>query len=195
VSFDQPVLLASHVDPDDPQALYTGSLWAQRCGAGTIEVEPLVHGHLHLLFEDTTIDCWDPEAGGFGRGDADDCTALAQPTHEPRFIGTHVGSEVIRIRRRSGGANLPFTLHTVAVVGDAPIKVRYRVGNGPWFQWNSLAGNTVWDFSAHVIGATEVQITHAGTSLSCGLDWEAGGPGGCPVGAASVFLDDIAISP
>ena len=195
VSFDQPVLLAPHAAADDPQALYASPIWAQRCGVGTIEVEPLFHGHFHLNFEDTTIDCWDADAGGFGRGEPDDCTALAQPANEPRYIATHLGSEVIRIRRRAGGANLPFTLHTVAVVGDTPVKVRYRVGNGPWFQWNSLAGNTIWDFSAHVIGATEVQITNAETSLSCGLDWVAAGPGGCPVGAGVVFLDDIAISP
>jgi hypothetical protein len=46
-----------------------------------------------------------------------------------------------------------------------------------------------------VVGATEVLITNAGTSLSCGTDWIAAFPGGCPVDPTPFFLDDFSISP
>ena len=112
-----------------------------------------------------------------------------------QLLGTHTGREVLVIRLQSGGGNLPFTMHSFANVGAEDIKFRYKAGDGQWYQWNSMAGNTIWDVSAYVVNVTEVQITNAGTSFSCGVDWEAGGPGGCMIDYQAFFVDDFSISP
>jgi hypothetical protein len=195
VGFDSPEVLASF--PDKVEAIFSSPPhWRQACGTGHVVVEPLVHGHYHLAYEDPTIDCIDVEnTGRFGRGEPGACTPLADPAQEPRYLGTHLGTEVLRIRRRVGGANAPFTLHSFAVLRPTAVKVRYRTGNGPWMQWDALAGPAVYDVSAYAVGVTEVQVTNAGTSFACGPDFKAAGPGPCPADYTPYFVDDFSISP
>ncbi len=193
VDFDRADILGGF--PDEVESTFTSPPhWSQECGNGSVYVEPMVFDHYHLLYEDASIDCIDLETGHFGRGDVEDCTPLADVAAEPRYAAGHLGDEVLRIQRRSGNATLPFTVHSFANVYTVPVKFRFRTGNGPWFQWNSLGGNTIWDVSAHVVGATEVQVTSAGTSLSCGPNWLTSNPPSCPVGAV-YYVDDFSISP
>jgi hypothetical protein len=86
-------------------------------------------------------------------------------------------------------------VHSFANVGDESVKFRYRTGNGPWFQWNALAGHTIWNVGAYVVNVTEVQITNSGTSLSCGTDWLTAEPPNCPQAIPPIFVDDFSISP
>ena len=195
IDFDNAAVLSSLITGEDPQALYTHPLWAEACGDGTLKVEPTVYDHTHMLFEDPTIDCIDLNSGHYGRDDTGSCVALADATQEARFLGTHTGREVLVIRLQSGGGNVPFSMHSFANVGAEAVKFRSKAGDGQWYQWNSMAGNTIWDVSAYVVNVTEVQITNAGTSFSCGVDWEAGGPGGCMIDYQAFFVDDFSIAP
>jgi hypothetical protein len=196
VGFDNPDVLAAL--PDQAQATFAlDPFYYEPCRTGFIRVEPLKYNHYHLVYEDPTVQCFD-ENGLMGRGEFGDCEALDDPTAEPRLLGSHHGSEVVRIRYTSGGGlNLPlaFSLQSFANVGGEPVKFRYRKTTGEWFQWNSLAGNTLWLLSPHVDDVDEVLITHADTSLACGTDWVTTGPGGCPFGHPPFFLDDFAIDP
>lgn len=193
LDFDTPAVLAGF--PDDAQSTFTSPPhWVEACGDGVLTVEPTVYSHYHLSYEDSTIDCIDPN-GMFGRGEPGNCVALADPAQEPRYLGSHYGDEVIRIRLISGGAALPFSLETFANVGPTAVKFRYQTQGGQWFVWNSMAGHTSWDVSAFVNDVVEIRITNADTSESCGLDWETSEPGGCPAGAAPFFLDDFAVNP
>lgn len=153
------------------------------------------HGHFHLAYEDPTIDCLD-ENGLFGRGEPGNCTALADPSAEPRSLISHDAYQTIRIIRQSV-LGIPSTFSMVSFVnyGGEPVKFRYRKG-AVWYQWGSLAGQTTWDVSAYVVDVDEVQITHASTNAPCGPDWEAGAPGGgCPPGGGPFTLDDFRINP
>jgi hypothetical protein len=86
-------------------------------------------------------------------------------------------------------------VHSFANVDASPVKFRYLTGDGQWFQWNSLAGGWIWDVSDWVIDVVEVQILHAGTSLSCGPNWLTADPPNCPVAPVPIFVDDFSISP
>ncbi len=194
IDFDNPAVLNTFFDK--AQATFSSPPhWQEYCGSAQVSVEPTVYNHYHLLYEDATIDCIDSNTGHFGRGEPGNCVALADPAQEPRYLGTHHGSEVLHIRLTNGGVIEPFTMHSFVNAGDTPVKFRYQTLGGQWFQWNSMGGNQAWDVSAYVVDAIEVQITNADTSLACGPDWEAGGPGGCPFGAAPIFLDDFVITP
>ena len=188
LDFDTPAVLGTFFD--DAQSTFSSSPhWVENCGDGELRVEPTVQNHYHLAYEDSSIDCIDFNTGKFGRTNGAACDPLADATQEPRYLGAHNGAEVITIRRTSGGGNAPFTVHSFVNVGNAAVKFRYRQAGGQWFQWNSMAGNTVWDVSAYVIDVVEVQITNAGTSLACGLDWKAGESGGWPVDYEPFFLE------
>lgn len=197
VNFDQPGLLAAVPDAAELTFIFD-PWWRQTCGLNAeVRVEPLVYNHFHLVYEDSTIDCI-TEDGHFGRGEPGDCDPLPDPALEPREIGTHTGAEVLRITRRTAGTGelRTFSLASFANTSSEPVKVRYRRAAPPnWFQWNSLAGNTIWDVSDFVTNVVEVQITNAGTSLDCGGDFEAGADGGCPIGPAPIFVDDFMIFP
>ncbi len=86
-------------------------------------------------------------------------------------------------------------MSTFAVLDSAAIRFRYRVGDGSWFEFTDLDSGAVWDVSPYAVGVTEVQITHRGTSLSCGPDWKTSKAGKCAVGDRPFYLDDIAITP
>lgn len=195
VDFDDPAILASFADE---QALFSSPPhWVQPCGNGDVHVEPVRQDHMHLEFEDRSIDCLDLESGLFGRSGSGGCAPLqpADALQEPRYVGSHDGADVIRIRRRVGGVASTFTLHSFVVVGSTPIKLRYRTAGGPWFQWDRMAGNTMWDVSAYLAGVTEVQITHPDGSFSCNSGGLTADPPSCPSGATPVFIDDLSISP
>ena len=196
VNFDVPAVLNTFADK--AQATFTAPPhWVQPCGAGSVFLDPLVYSHYHLLYEDPAIDCiaFTADSAFFGRGDQNNCVRLADPAKEPRYAGPHTGKEILRMRRRAGNANLTFSVQSFVVVGDEAIKFRYRAGNGPWFQWNSLPGNAAYDVSQYVVGVTEVQITNAGTSLACGPDFKTSQNVPCPVGLPPFYVDDFSILP
>ncbi len=197
VNFDQPGLLEEL--PDDAELTFLfDPWWRQTCGLGTeARVRPLIYNHFHLVYEDSTIDCLTEDAH-FGRTESGECVALDDPALEPREIGVHGGAEVLSIKRSTPGLEdeLPFTLLSFANTSSEPVKVRYRRVSPPsWFQWDSLAGNTVWDVSDFVTGVVEVQITNAGTSFTCGGDFEEGAGGECPIDPTPYFVDDFMIAP
>jgi hypothetical protein len=196
VGFDTPEVLAAL--PDQAQATFAvDPFYFEPCRTGFIRVEPLKYTHYHLSYEDPTIQCFDDE-GRMGRGEFGNCVAIEDPTLEPRLLGSHHGSEIIRIWYSSGGGlnlPLPFTVRSIANVSSQPIKFRYRKTTGEWFQWNSLAGHTLWILPG-VTDVDEVLITHADTAIDCGgEDWEASVPGGCPFSNFPFFFDDVAIEP
>jgi hypothetical protein len=193
VDFDDHAILSGF--PDDAQSTFTSPPhWVQSCGQGEVRVEPTVYSHYHVVYEDHTIDCID-QNGDFGRGDPGDCDALDDPADEPRYLGSHVGDESIRIRYFSGGSSQPFTMHSFVNLGSTSVRFRYRK-NGVWYEWASLAGGWVWDVSDWVVGVTEVRITNTHAQQDCGLDWEAAFPGAeCDSDFSPFFLDDFSISP
>jgi hypothetical protein len=183
--------------PDDAASTFVVSpYWRQDCGdAGQVRVEPItpLYNHYHLLYEDPDINCFDLDNGMYGREVDGECEALEDPAAEPRFLGSMGGDEVIRIRTHdpSTGDPIPFDVPSFANVGDEPVKFRYKNDLGQWFQFNSLGGHTNWGVS--VFDAVEVLITNAGTSLDCGIDQEAGAPGGCQVDITPFLVDEFVI--
>lgn len=192
VDFDRHDILAAL--PQEAENTFAPG-WVQRCGPGKLRVEPLRYGHYHLGYQDPTIDCTDLMTGLFGRGEVGDCDPLADPAAEPRFLMSHIGNEVVRIRLRdSDGHSRAFGIHRFSNVRPEPVKVSFRNPDGAWFQWDSLAGNTIWDVSAHLELAEEVLVTHADSSLSCGPGWVSAG-GGCGYALPPFALDDIVAVP
>lgn len=195
VTFDDPDVLAGF--PDEAATTFAVEpWWVQECATDRhAHVEPTVYNHFHLSHEDPTIGgCF--VGGEFGRLTEDgDCEPIDHAA-EPRTLTTHFGDEVIHVRMMdsSDSTITAFGLLSFANLGPA-IKLRCRKLNGQWLQWNSLSGNLVWDMSDHCNSVTEVQITNSGTSTSCGPDWEAGQPGGCPIGSESFSLDDFVLRP
>ena len=194
VDFDSPEVLDMFID--DAQAMFsTPPHWVQACGTGEIKVEPTVYSHYHLSYEDPTIDCLD-ENGMYGRGEPGNCDALDDPTLEPRFLGSHQGNEIIRIRLMGDDGPLPFRMDSFNNVGDEAVRFSYKNGAGQWFQWPSLAGNQSWYVGDYVINVLEVQIINAGNSPNCGIEgWEAAFPGGCSTNYLPFYLDDFDITP
>jgi hypothetical protein len=193
VAFDDPDVLAAF--SDQAAATFAPS-WVQQCATDRhARVEPTVYSHYHLSHEDPAIGgCF--VGGEFGRLTEDGNCEPVDHAAEPRTLATHFGDEVIRIRMidSSGATAAAFDLLSFANLGPA-IKLRCRKLNGQWLQWNSLSGNLVWDMSDHCDAVTEVQVTNSGTAISCGPDWEAGQPGGCPIGPESFSLDDFVLRP
>jgi hypothetical protein len=198
VDFDNPDVLATYFD-DAASQIGDSIRWDEPCGNGVVRVDVLSNNHIHLSFEDLPDcitggqfgHCSDPPCAEF---EDEDCVPIVA-VNEPRTFAGHDGTTTIRIRHRVGGLNQPFTLHSFANVGNEPVRVRYRTTGGDWFQWNSLAGNTVWLTSPFTDDVTQVLIVNAGTSLTCGPDWEAAAPGGCPFDATPIFIDDVSVSP
>lgn len=171
--------------------------WLQPCGGSAVVVEPSRYSHYHLSFEDSSIGCYDPNSGLMGRLEADGetCTALADPTIEPRFVTSHSGDEIIRVRLSWNGFDAPFTLHNFTNRSEVPVKVRYKLNPaGPWYTWQSMAGNTVWNTSDYTVDVYEVQFTNADANTSCGLDWVTTDPF-CQYASVPFSIDDLSISP
>ena len=184
--------------PDQAETTFTYSpFWRQDCGdAGQVRVEPITpfYEHFHLNFEDPTIDCVDPDNGWkSGRTVGDECEVVSDFAAEPRYLGPHLGNEIMRIRAhdQSTGDPIPFDVISFANVGDEPVRFRYRNEGGQWFEWPSLGGPTNWGVNAY--DAVEVLITNAGTSLDCGLNQEAGAPGGCASDLTQYYVDEFVI--
>lgn len=196
VDFDDPAILSSF--PDNAQHMIVADPYAQVCGDGVVRVEDMVYGHYHLSYEDTSLGCYDNN-GNVGQGTPDNCMPWnGDPAAEPRMVQPHLPTEYMRIWRSANFIliPLPFAMESFVNLGGEPVKFRYRKTNGQWFQWNSLAGQTVWDLSQYVFDVDEIQITHASTDPQCGNDWEAAFPGGgCPPGGGIYTLDNFAINP
>ncbi len=198
VDFDNPEVLATYSDNAVSQ-IPGSTRWNEPCGNGIVRVEVLKYDHIHLNFETPTDCIVDAEFGRCSVANCvpfedDNCVAI-DPLAEPRDFAGHDGTTTIRIRHRVDGSNVPYTMHSFANVGNEPVKFRYRTEGGEWFQWNSLAGNTIWDTSAFTVDITDALIVNAGTSLSCGPDWLVAEPGGCPFDAVPIYIDDVSISP
>ena len=171
--------------------------WLQPCGGSAVVVEPTRYNHYHLSFEDPDIGCLDANTGLVGRLEADGatCTPLADPTIEPRLVYSHSGDEVIRVRLTWNGFDAPFTLHNFTNRSSVPVKVRYKLNPaGPWYTWQSMAGNTVWNTGDYTVDVYEVQFTNADANTSCGLDWVTTDPF-CQYASAPFAIDDLSISP
>jgi hypothetical protein len=196
VGFDLPSILDAF--PDDASTTFVVSpYWRQDCAdEGQVRVEPItpLFNHYHLLFEDPDIDCFDFDNGGvYGREIGGECVAVEDFAAEPRYLGSMGGEEIVRIRThdQTTGTPIPFDLVSFANVGDEPVKLRYRNEADQWFQFNSLGGHTNWGVS--IFDAVEVLITHAGTSLDCGIDQEAGAPGGCQTESTPFHVDEFVV--
>jgi hypothetical protein len=171
--------------------------YSQPCGDGALHVEPLNYGQYHLAYEDFPAGCVLDASPSDGEA-WEDCAPLDGPGAAPRLLGAHLGDQVIRIWYGAGpdrDAPRSFSLQSFVNVGGEPVQVRYRTGDGAWFQWRSLDGQTMWFLSPHADEVTEVRITHADTSLECGADWDPASPEGCPIARVPFFLDDFAIDP
>lgn len=197
VGFDNPESLAAL--PDAAQNTFTQDPhYFEPCRTGFIRFEPLNYGHYHLIYEDPSVTCMD-ENGLLGRGEPGDCVAVEDPPNEPRRIGAHHGSQVIRIRYHTGGGldfPLPFALRYFINVGGEPVKIRFRTTDDEWFGWNHLAGQTVWVLWPHAMDIEEMLLTHADTALDCGPDWGfTTGGSVCPTGGPPFFVDHFAIEP
>jgi len=171
--------------------------YRQDCGdAGQVRVEPITpyHFHYHLNFEDPTIDCVDPDNDWkFGRTVDGECEVVPDFAAEPRYLGSHLGDEIIRVRAHDvgTGVQIPFDVISFQVVTDEAVRFRYKTLGGQWFEFNNLGGPTNWGVSAYDV--TEVLITNTDTSLDCGIDQEAGAPGGCATDFAKYFVDEFVI--
>ena len=186
--------------PNSPQGETTfvfAPFWREDCGdAGQVRVEPITpyHLHFHLNFEDPTINCADPDNGWkLGREIDGECEVVPDFAAEPRYLGPHLGNEIIRIRAHdvSTGVQIPFDVISFAVISEEPVRFRYKNLSGQWFEWPSLGGPQNWGVSAY--DAVEVLITNAGTSLDCGPDVITGGPGGCPSDNTQYYVDEFVI--
>jgi hypothetical protein len=186
--------------PDSPQGETTfvyPPFYRQDCSdAGQVRIEPITpfYLHYHLNFEDPTIDCVDPDNDWkFGRTVDGECEVVPDFAAEPRYMGPHYGNEIIRIRAHDvgTGVQMPFDVISFQVVTDEAVRFRYKNEGGQWFEWNNLGGPTNWGVSAY--DAVEVLITNADTSLDCGIDQEAGAPGGCPMDLTVFFVDEFVI--
>lgn len=196
VDFDDPALI--DLIPFDAANGFTAPPhWLQPCGGSAVVVEPSRYSHYHLAYEDPTVGCLDLNTGLMGRleNDGVTCTPVADPTLEPRFVHSHSGDEIIRVRLTWNGFDAPFTLHNFTNRSSVPVKVRYKLNPaGPWYTWESLAGNTVWNTGPYAIDVYEVQFTNADANTSCGLDWVTTDPF-CQYESAPFAIDDLSISP
>lgn len=194
-----------HIDFDDPASIADlpgasqdmfATHYAQPCGDDAeVRVVPMQNTHFHLAYEDTTIACID-DFGMFGRGTPGSCTALADPSAEPRRVQSHDAWQTIKIYRKAFlGAARTFSMVSFVNFGDEPVTFRYRKG-ATWYEWGNLAGETTWNVGSWVVNVDEVQISHAFASRPCGPGWEAGAPGGgCPPLGGPFTLDNLRINP
>jgi hypothetical protein len=169
--------------------------YRQNCDVANVQVEPTVYNHVHLNFEDTSIDCVDTTVEGwpFGREVDGECVAVDDFADEDRILATHTGAGIVRITAEELFIGTPrtFDLISFANVSDIPIKLRYRTESGDWYQFDSLGGPANWGISAYDV--VEVLLTHEGTSLDCGIEEEAGAPGGCQTAFERFFADDFVV--
>ena len=194
VSFSSYEVL-SNIPDEGASTFLFAPFWRQDCGDDVeIRVEPLVDNHFHVMPEDPSMDCYN--GVGFGqRNDDFECISPPDYADEPRFLGTMGGYEIIRIQAHDTGTGqvVPFDMPSFANVGTIPVKFRYKMQNGDWFQWDYLGGSTNWGVS--VYNTTEVQITHYETSTSClgdADDW-FGTDTDCPTGIGIFELDTFVI--
>ena len=182
--------------PDDAEYTFSSPPhWSEACGDGMMQLQPTVYSHYHLSYEDETISCIDTNTGKMGRPSGSDCIPVADPTLEPRHVSAHAGNEVMVLTLQAGNAQLPFQLHSLANVGNEPVRLRYRTSGGQWYQIGNLGGNTTWNLGNYLADVVEVQITNSDTSLSCGPDWITSEPASCPVDLATFHIDNLSISP
>ncbi|HUF08290.1 MAG TPA: hypothetical protein VMO47_03145, partial [Rhodothermales bacterium] len=197
VGFDSQASLSSITNsPQGETTFVFAPFYRQDCDVAEVRVEPTTpfHLHYHLNFEDPTINCVDTDNDWkFGRMVNGDCEVLSDFAAEPRYLGSHYGDEIIRIRAHdpSTGNPIPFDVPSFQVVTDEAVRFRYETVGGQWFEWANLGGPTNWGVS--VFDAVQVLITNADTDLDCGIDQEAGVPGGCAVDLTPYFVDEFVI--
>jgi hypothetical protein len=183
-----PALAPCQVDFDDQDVLawtdgaldfFSGS-WNQDCNDGTATyVIPVKWGHMHLGYIDPEIEpCQDPDNPNdhpfLSHARGEDCEFI-DPYTEPRsHIMVHLGSEQLRIDRRThADSDATFDLIYLRVKGQ-PADVCFQVpAEGPWYTtdpvgpfdepglsycWMNLAPG-YYDFDRWVNDVTSVNMT------------------------------------
>jgi hypothetical protein len=150
--------------------------YRERCGSrGYVNVEeaPLgTYGHIHLMFEDSSLTCFaDPDGlgSGFGRGTFASCTA-ADWRHEPRFVAGHTADHMIKVWIEDRVSHDPriFDIASIRVRGPAAAEIWFQKDDGSWWFWSSL-GPGKWNLSDYTFDIRALYVKAAagsGTSVS-----------------------------
>ena len=147
--------------------------YIQGCGSGWVHVkenEPArygaawgsSYGHYHLMYEKGPYCIAAGGSAGYSSGGS--CIKIADPAKEPRYLGSHTGTEWIRIYvYKSGVSEMTFDLKSIKVLPSQAIKLYFRTAGGAWYHWNSLGVGT-WNLAPYAGSIREVLIRGAGAS-------------------------------
>lgn len=165
--------IALLIIPDQAEHTFaTSPFYIQGCGSGWVHVkenEPArygsswgsSYGHYHLMYERGPYCITGSGAAGVKIGGV--CKKVT-PENEPRYVGTHTGTQWLRVYvYKSGVPEMTFDLKSIRVRPSQPIKLYFRTSGGAWYHWNSLGVGT-WNLAPYAGSIREVLIRGAGTS-------------------------------
>lgn len=159
--------------PDQAGHTFASSpFYIQGCGSGWVHVkenDPARYGaawgssylHYHLMYEKGPY-CI-AAGGNYGVKVGNSCVQVT-PANEPRYLGTHTGTQWLRIYvYKSGVSEMTFDLKSIKVLPSQAIKLWFRTAGGSWYHWNSLGVGT-WNLAPYAGSIREVLIRGAGSS-------------------------------
>lgn len=153
---------------NDARETFAWEPYRQTCGNHIVNVEALTHGHVHLSFEDQTIDCygWIGPGNAFaaGKSTGSNCTAVDW-VNEPREMHSHQQGHWIRIWMEDANSHQPrpFDITRIHVGPGHPIQLWFRTQDGTWWCWSDLDDAETWKIGKWVKNVTEVRIRGAAT--------------------------------
>jgi hypothetical protein len=161
--------------PDQAEHTFASApFYIQGCGSGWVHVKEndparygaawgSSYGHYHLMYERGTYCITGGGDAGVRIGGV--CVKVT-PENEPRYLGTHTGTQWLRIYvYKSGVAEMTFDLKSIRVLPSQAIKLYFRTTGGAWYHWSSLGVGT-WNLAPYAGSIREVLIRGAGTSPS-----------------------------
>jgi len=150
--------------------------WFQACNAlDHVVVRPTVHTHFHLGYEDPHIMPCPGSFSDWGIMQEDGTCQQFDPREKPRNLHPHDESETIQLYVWDGNQKRIFSLKSIRVLGQNPIRLCYKPDQqddgawetsepdgsttpGIWFCWDELhTGN--WDLSAYATFITDVKFS------------------------------------
>ena len=154
IDFNQRLSLI--IIPDTAKFTFATNPWyIQGCGDGWVHVKENEtarygaawgsnYGHYHLGY--TRGEFCITGAGKAGIKSGGVCTAV-NPANEPRDVGTHLGSQWLRVYTyKSGVPEMTYSLKELRVKGTTAITLWFRKTTGEWRVWNRLPPG-VWNLS------------------------------------------------
>lgn len=151
------------VEPCDERIHTSCWTYRERCEENWIRVDPLTHGHFHLVPDDPDIQgrICGGEVGFFLQGD-ESCRPV-DPATITRSLMTHTQEHWIKIWMEDGatGEARPFDLRAVSVEADKPIQLWVLLEDGTWLCWNPLDHSRSWQLGTWANNIVEARIRGA----------------------------------